>query len=224
MVDEVKITEDIAGQPAEEQTQQQTDRPQWLPEKFQSAEELAKSYTELEKSYSERTQAAQNDLNPFFNEYAEKGELAEDCYTKLQGMGLGKDVVDNYINGMKAQTDIQVTRIQNEVGGADAYNNMTKWAADNLSEGEVNAFNNTIDNGTNDDAILAAKGMAARYQATQSPATQEPSLIKGDAAPARDTFRSTAEVVNAINDKRYESDSAYRKDVEDKIKRSEVMV
>ena len=139
-------------------------------------------------------------------------------------MGLGKDVVNNYIQGMKAQSDLQVNRIQQEVGGADSYNNMVKWASENLAEAEVNAFNNTMENGSGDDAILAAKGMAARYQATQSPKTQEPSLIKGDAAQARDNFRSTAEVVSAINDKRYESDSAYRKDVEEKIKRSEVMV
>ena len=49
----IDLKEDIAGQPAEANTQQ-TDRPEWLPEKFTSAEELAKSYTELEKSYSER--------------------------------------------------------------------------------------------------------------------------------------------------------------------------
>ena len=93
-------------------------------------------------------------------------------------MGLGKDVVNNYIQGMKAQSDLQVNRIQQEVGGADAYNNMVKWASENLAEAEVNAFNNTMENGSGDDAILAAKGMAARYQATQSPKTQEPSLIK----------------------------------------------
>ena len=224
MVDTVQITEDVSGKPAEEQTEQQTDRPQWLPEKFQSAEELAKAYGELEKSYSTKTQATTNDLNPFFDEYADKGELAEESYTKLQGMGLGKDVVDNYIQGMKAQTDLQVNRIQQEVGGADSYNNMVNWASENLAEAEVNAFNNTMENGNGDDAILAAKGMAARYQATQSPKTHEPSLIQGDAAPSRDNFRSTAEVVNAINDKRYQEDSAYRKDVEEKIKRSDVMV
>jgi len=65
--------------------------------------------------------------------------------------------------------------------------------------------------------------MAARYQATQSPKTQEPSLIKGDAAQARDNFRSTAEVVKAINDPRYNDDTAYRKDVEEKINRSNVL-
>ena len=138
-------------------------------------------------------------------------------------MGLGKDVVNNYIQGMKAQSDLQVNRIQQEVGGADTYNNMVKWASENLAEAEVNAFNNTMENGSGDDAILAAKGMTARYQATQSPKTNEPSLIKGDAAQARDNFRSTAEVVKAINDPRYNDDSAYRKDVEEKINRSNVL-
>jgi hypothetical protein len=222
MVDTVQITEDIAGKPAQEETQQ-TDKPEWLPEKFESAEELAKAYGELEKSYSTKTQATTNDLNPFFDEYSEKGELAEESYTKLQGMGLGKDVVNNYIQGMKAQSDLQVNRIQQEVGGADAYNNMVKWASENLAEAEVNAFNNTMENGSGDDAILAAKGIAARYQATQTPTTQEPSLIKGEAAQVRDNFRSTAEVVKAINDPRYNEDTAYRKDVEEKIKRSNVM-
>lgn len=222
MVDEVKITEDIAGQPAEETTQQ-TDRPEWLPEKFKSAEELAKSYTELEKSYSEKAQATENDLNPFFDEYSEKGELAPESYNKLSAMGLGKDVVDNYIQGMKAQTDLQVNRIQSEVGGVNEYNNMIAWAQENLSEPEVNAFNKTIESGGNEEAILAVKGVNARYKATQAPQTNEPSLIKGEAAQVIDAFRSTAEVVKAINDPRYNIDNAYRKDVEEKIKRSSVI-
>ena len=49
MVDKVEIQEDVVGQPAEEE-KAQSDRPEWLPEKFNSAEELAKSYNELEKS------------------------------------------------------------------------------------------------------------------------------------------------------------------------------
>ena len=227
MVDELNIQADVSGKPADapaENTQTQSDRPEWLPEKFKSAEELAKSYTELEKSFSEKSQATANDLNPFFDEYAEKGELGKDSYTKLQGMGLSKDIVDNYISGMKAQTDLQVTRIQNEVGGENNYNDMVKWAQNNLSEAEVNAFNKTIESGNNEEAILAVKGVNARYKATQAPQTNEPSLIKGQAAAPREVFRSTAEVVKAINDPRYKEDAAYRQDVENKIKRSDLIL
>jgi hypothetical protein len=45
----------------------------------------------------------------------------------------------------------------------------------------------------------------------------EPNLLQGKAqATAKDEFRSTAEVVAAMKDKRYGSDSAYTKDVEQK--------
>ena len=223
MVDELNIQADVSGKSEDAPVEQtQTDRPEWLPEKFKSAEELAKSYTELEKSFSEKSQATANDLNPFFDEYSEKGELTQDSYNKLNGMGLSKDVVDNYISGMKAQTDLQVTRIQNEVGGETNYNNMIKWAQNNLSEAEVNAFNKSIESGNSEEALLAVKGVNARYNLTQAPKTNEPSLIKGQAAAPREVFRSTAEVVKAINDPRYKEDSAYRKDVEDKIKRSNI--
>ena len=224
MVDTIQVQSDVTGKPAEETSNetQNSDRPEWLPEKFTSAEELAKSYTELEKSYSEKSQATANDLNPFFDEFSEKGELGDESYKKLEAMGLGKDVVDNYISGMKAQTDLQVTRIQNEVGGETNYNNMIKWAQNNLSEAEVNAFNKSIESGNSEEALLAVKGVNARYNLTQAPKTNEPSLIKGQAAAPQSNFRSTAEVVKAINDPRYKEDSAYRKDVEDKIKRSNI--
>ena len=72
MVDELNIQADVSGKsedvPVEQKQDVQSDRPEWLPEKFKSAEELAKSYTELEKSYSEKSQATANDLNPFFDE------------------------------------------------------------------------------------------------------------------------------------------------------------
>ena len=42
------------------------------------------------------------------------------------------------------------------------------------------------------------------------------------ACAAKDEFRSTAEVVAAMKDKRYGSDSAYTKDVEQKLGRSSV--
>ena len=51
----------------------------------------------------------------------------------------------------------------------------------------------------------------------------EPTLLSGkSAAPAKDEFRSTAEVVAAMKDARYGKDSAYTKDVEEKLGRSSV--
>jgi len=47
--------------------------------------------------------------------------------------------------------------------------------------------------------------------------------MQGQANNTQDTYKSTAEVINAINDPKYQKDTAYRKSVEEKIKRSNVM-
>ena len=39
---------------SEDKTYENEKRPEWLPEKFKTAEELSKAYTELEKQYSGR--------------------------------------------------------------------------------------------------------------------------------------------------------------------------
>ena len=214
----------IATEPNIDAQTIENQRPEWLPEKFNSAEELAKSYNELEKSYSEKSTATQNDLNPFFEEWTDKGELAEDSYKKLEGMGLPKDIVDNYIAGQKAQGDLQVSTITNAVGGTEEYNKMVEWASANLTVTEQNTFNNSMENGSTDEAQLAVKGINAMYKSTQtSTQSNTPRLVQGEGTAPADIFRSTAEVVKAINNPKYNEDTAYRKEVEQKIQRSGIM-
>ena len=51
----------------------------------------------------------------------------------------------------------------------------------------------------------------------------EPNPLSGKAqSAAKDEFRSTAQVVSAMKDPRYGKDSAYTKDVEEKLGRSSV--
>ena len=50
----------------------------------------------------------------------------------------------------------------------------------------------------------------------------EGDMIQGKAAAPVDGFRSQQEVVRAMSDERYENDPAYRKDVYDKLERSNI--
>ena len=63
--EEVRIQTTEAGEGA---IPMKSDRPEWLPEKFESAEELAKSYGELEKKLgdtnTEETPAEENEVSP----------------------------------------------------------------------------------------------------------------------------------------------------------------
>ena len=217
-------------------------RPDWLPEKFADGSELAKAYSELEKKQSqpkeeeiadkvktteqlkinkEKVEKETNiSLDSFYDEYSEKGSLSENSYKHLASKGLDKTVVDSYIAGQQALADKHVTAIHSVVGGQDSYNNIVKWASDNLSKNEVQAFNQTMDTGSLDQAQLAISGIQAKYNAVN----KEPSLFSGEKADSsRGAYRSVGEMLRDINDPKYASDSAYRADVEAKVKASNVL-
>ena len=212
------------------------ERPEWLPEKFESASDLAKAYSELESRMgsqespesqevtedvdaSDREALTMDDIRPFSEEFAEKGELGEESYRKLDELGFPRELVDNYIQGMAAYSQQQSTQMMAAVGGEESYNQMTEWASKSLSENEINAYNAIMDSGDPSQIDIAVRGMHARFKANDT----EPSLIQGDTVNVNNGFNSTAEVTAAINDPRYRKDPAYRKEVQQKIQMSKVL-
>ena len=233
MVEQVEIKDDGLTEAQNQSTLDKgtTERPSWLPEKFNSAEEMAKSYTELEKAYSSEKTAVDTateqqkvaeeatglSLDPYYKEYADNGNLSEKSYTDLQGKGLSKELIDSYIAGQQAIADSQLTQIYNAAGGKQNYDEVVKWASENLPANEIATFNKIVETGSNEEAILAAQGLKARMDNVVG---QTPTLVKGGISPTENAYQSTAEIISAINDPRYQVDTAYRKNVEEKIKRS----
>ena len=133
-------------------------------------------------------------------------------------MGLSKDLVDGYIEGQKAIADNDVRQIHNTVGGEDNYNKLLQYASENLTEGEKEAFNSTMETGTIEQVKLAVSAIANRAGISGEAPQQ---MIEGDTAGvAPEIFESTAQVTQAMNDPRYQKDPAYRKMVEQKLARS----
>ena len=215
----------------QQQLNQSSDRPSWLPEKFNTAEDLAKAYGELEKAYSSKDapqpmtqqqaeQATGLSLDNYYNEFAEKGELSEDSYNQLASQGLSRDLVDSYIEGQSAIADGHVTQIKSAAGGDAEYSKITEWAATNIPQNELETYNNIVENGSVEEAMMAVSGLKARYDNSVG---VPPNLLQGQQAQPTSAFQSTAEIVAAINDPRYQVDTAYRKGVEEKIKRSNAL-
>ena len=105
------------------------------------------------------------------------------------------------------------------VGGKEQYGEMIDWASKNLSPQEIKAFNNTIDNGSLEQAQLAIAGVQAKYSQNNN----EPNLFTGNKADANVGYRSVGEMLKDINDPRYATDSAFRADVENKVKQSNTL-
>ena len=248
MVDKVEITQEQENAPTlEEQAKQQEEkqeapqqvtsneeRPSWLPDKFSNAEELAKAYGALETKLSQRQEVKQEEktdmkiqepqepeskpgqLDKYYDEYAKEGKLTETSYGELQKLGLDRQVVDAYIDGQTALADQRTNSIMSTVGGKEQYNEMIDWASKNLSSEEIKAFNSTIDTGTLEQAQLAIAGVQAKYSQNNS----EPNLFSGNNADSNVGYRSVGEMLRDINDPRYSTDSAFRQDVENKVKLS----
>ena len=155
-------------------------------------------------------------FDKYYDEFAKEGKLTETSYGELQKLGLDRQVVDAYIDGQTALADQRTNSIMSTVGGKEQYNEMIDWASKNLSSDEIKAFNSTIDTGTLEQAQLAIAGVQAKYSSNNA----EPNLFSGNNADSNVGYRSVGEMLRDINDPRYSTDSAFRQDVENKVKLS----
>ena len=236
---EIKQEETTSEKPVEENVTQS--KPEGLPEKFKSVEDLAKSYQELEKklgdSQSKETEVSKDtnsnldiaekavetaglNMETLASEYAEKGELDEKSYEALEKAGIPKDYVNQFIEGQKAIADQQATSIKNMVGGADAYAEMSNWAAENMSDEEKSAYNTAVNSKDIETAKLAVVGLKAKFEKANG---NEPNLLEGKATVSGEKgYASWAEVTRAMSDDRYSKDPAYQALVKEKLSKSDL--
>ena len=231
---DAKATEETPEVVAEGTTPEVSeDRPEWLPEKFQSAEDMAKAYAELEgkKSSGEEVDTSEEEteeteateatpegaqigtIEDATAEFANEGQLSEATYEKLNEVGLGKDMVDQYIAGQEAIIEQQSQAIFSEIGGKSEYEAMSEWAGESLSDSDLTAYNETVESGTVDQAKFAVKALYAQYKGGAAPKPMQGSTNGAAIAP----FASRAQVTEAMRSKQYTTDPAYRSQVEQRL-------
>jgi hypothetical protein len=223
-----KSAEDTGNGDSNEDNATDAERPEWLPEKFDNAEDMAKAYAELEKklgaNVKEKTDedgaatepSQSNDLIvEASKEFFEKGELGDATYEALAKLGLNRELVDSYAAGQASLMDNQQVAIKGAAG--DDYDAMTEWAGDNLTDAEMTAYNDIVTNGAVDHAKLAVSGLHARFRsATGSTA---PKLSMGSTTGSGNIpFQSMQEVSRAMNDPLYKSgDKAYHAEIDRRL-------
>ncbi len=200
------------------------------PEVSESKEEAAPANaSEIYGEYiGSRLDEAGVDYQGMNTKWQETGQLDDDDYTALEGAGFSKDMVEACPDGVqyRAEQDSQlaakeVAAIKNEFGGEQVYTEMITWAAANLDKAEVDAFNSMLKTSNPHQIRIAVAGIQAAYM---NNAPREPKLVGGRSARADTTkFKSTAQVVAAMNDERYATDPAYRQEVQEKLSRSKVL-
>ena len=243
MVETTTINEGVTASEKPEEVKEQPSRPDWLPEKFSKPEDMAKAYGELENKLGkpaetpessdtakednlnidkaeEAVESAGLSMENLQQEYDSNGVLNEESYEKLAKAGITKDYVDAFINGQQALANQRAGEIKGIVGGNENYNDMMQWAKQNLNAQEIDAYNVTVNGRDIEQTKLAVMGLQARYSAAEG---IEPNLVRGrSAGETKGGFRSWAEVTTAMKDPRYQSDEAYRTDIQNKISNSQL--
>lgn len=233
-----KDNPEIAGKvgldvPKSEEAPASDDRPEWLPEKFKSPEDMAKAYSELEKrqSTSEKpkdppaeisktdsdaaesaAEAAGLDLNALSEKYAENGSLEDSDYEALSKVGISKDDVALYVKGREAAANEFSNSVYEAAGSAETYAEAIAWAADNLPDSEVDAFNDAINSMDPARAKLAVTGLLSSFRAAESNAPARHVTGEG-ASVATVGYTSDAEYMADMRDPRYQSDAGFREKV-----------
>ena len=213
--------------------------------KYKDAQELEKAYLELQsklggdsneeadqgEEVEEEAEPGSNEAVEFFealnDEYDQNGGLSEESLDALKEMS-SEELVDAYFQmqdrlGSEPQgvdlSDADVSAIQQSVGGADSYNALVSWAAQNFDQAEIEAFDGVVESGNVGAINLALQALYYRYTEAEG---MEGQLLQGKAAAPANGFRSQAEVVRAMQDPRYDRDPAYRAEVMQRLEQSDL--
>tara|TARA_Y100000401_G_scaffold112525_1_gene112071 strand:+ start:68 stop:895 length:828 start_codon:yes stop_codon:yes gene_type:complete len=176
------------------------------------------------------TEGAQTIMSASDEYYQNDGKLSEETLNKFTQMS-SRDLVEAYMEVQKSGvmdndgpseadlSDQAINEVKNYAGGEQAYDNLVQWAGQNLDQNSINAFDSIVGTGSIDAIKIAVNGLKAQYESANG---YEGKMYTGKAPQdTKDVFRSQAELVEAMSDRRYERDPAYRQDVIAKLERSD---
>ena len=182
------------------------------------AENPVETQKETEKVIKEELETKGLSFDEFAEEYQSTGSLSPESINKLEQAGYPKAMVDAYITGLEAQANKFVDTVKSYSEG--------KW--DNIvelvkSQGQeaIDGFNATLNTGNLSQIKLMINGLLAQHK-TQF-GTSNP-LVTGmpTATTNQAGFTSKQEMVSAMADKRYGRDMSYTREVQTKVKMSNI--
>lgn len=218
--------------------QMEQEQAQLLAGKYESAEELERAYVELQQRFSsnestpEETdvseeddqepdvdlmealwQQSQDEFDPDTLEQLSQADPVDiaQAYLDLRSQGVESD--DRQLD----QGEIQ--GLYDMVGGQEQYTEMLQWASNNCEADMINAYDAVMQKGDPASCFFAVQALAFRMAEMEG---WQPQDFLNGSTPLQtaDIYRSQAEVVQAMNDPRYDTDPAYRQDIMNKLERS----
>lgn len=210
--------------------------------KYTNAQELEKAYLELQGKLGEQkeekeepTQAVEETNKEEEQELEEPDtsfldrlwDEANTKYTDETMQELSKmnpnELARQYIkyrsdNEPPQITDDQVNQLKGMAGGEKEYKGMMDWAQNNLQKNEIDMYDKVMEKGDPTACYFAVQALKYRFDDASG---VEGEMLTGKAPTnSGDQFKSNAQLVEAMSDPKYDNDPAYRKEVMEKLERS----
>tara|TARA_B100000212_G_scaffold242002_1_gene184494 strand:- start:73 stop:921 length:849 start_codon:yes stop_codon:yes gene_type:complete len=176
-----------------------------------------------------------NSIDPFaMSKHFEEngGKLNDEMYGQLEKAGLSKNVVDNYLDGVRNEigynpepaepvlSEADVNELKGLAGGEEGYNNLMEWAGDNLGEDAAKDYDAVLATGNKSAVKFAITALLGKYEDSMG---RDSKIVTGKES-STENYRSMAEVVRDMNKPEYRTDEAYRDDVLRKLAQSNLKV
>ena len=209
--------------------------------KFKDAEELEKGYIELQKKLGSPQEEAEEEVTDTKEEVKEEEpdaafldtlweeakseKFTKETLSKLEEMK-PQEIAQMYLDYRseakepqgQAFTEENVKELKEVAGGDESYTEMMGWAKANLKKGEVDMYDQVMDQGNPLAAFFAVQALKYRFDDAKG---VDGEMLQGKAAKSTaDVFKSQAQVVKAMSDPQYDKDPAYRQAIYDKLERS----
>lgn len=188
--------------------------------KFKSTDDLVAAYKSLEAKLGSQGKPADPPKDPpatnkvdyaaMASEVASTGKLSDASRQALIASGMPESIIDTYVEAQAGKVTAFKASLHEAVGGADAFDLITTWGAQNLTADEQAYFQGEIEKGEAE-AKTAMEVLKARYEKSMG---KLPKLLSGATATNDSAgFTSLEEQKAAQRDPRYRTDPAYREQV-----------
>jgi len=213
--------------------------------KYKDPQELEKAYLELQTklgSQEEDEPSEELEILPEGKKEEKEDEVTSDLLDRLWDEAQGKNYKDETLkelsemssrdlaqmhlkyraNNQQTQPEViseqQVTQLKDIAGGDKGYTNMMGWAKDSLAKQEIDMYDAVMERGEPLACYFAVQALKYRFDDASG---VDGEMLTGKASSSQgSSYQSQAQLVEAMEDPRYENDTAYRQDVMKKLERS----
>lgn len=159
--------------------------------------------------------------------YQENGTLSDEMFGELERVGFTRAMVDAYLSGTSAKGEeaqalsmAETNKIKKALGGAEEYQRMIEWAAQegSISKEDAEAFNFAV--ATNNSGLIrmTAQQLQSQYRAANG---YEPKLLGGRSSQGTENrYQSNEQYLEDVASPKYAKDPAFRQRVFAKLSKS----